>query len=105
MFIPPEDLAIPIFVVITAWMFKAWLTHQEKMKGLSIPKQDRVMIDARLERLEQAVESIAIEIERVSEGTAIRDEADERARSASARCGCGASAASADGHAALILRK
>lgn len=68
MFIPPEDLAIPIFVVITAWMFKAWLTHQEKMKGLSIPKQDRVMIDARLERLEQAVESIAIEIERVSEG-------------------------------------
>jgi hypothetical protein len=49
-------------------MLKTWLSHVEKMKGLSIPKQDKVSSDARLERLEQAVESIAIEIERVSEG-------------------------------------
>jgi hypothetical protein len=53
---------------ITAVMLKMWLGHVEKMKGLSIPKQDRIASDARLERLEQAVESIAIEIERVSEG-------------------------------------
>lgn len=33
-----------------------------------MPKQERAVIDGRLGRLEQAVESIAIEIERVSEG-------------------------------------
>jgi hypothetical protein len=53
---------------ITAVMLKMWLSHVEKMKGLSMSKQDRGSIDARLERVEQAVESIAIEIERVSEG-------------------------------------
>lgn len=53
---------------ISAVMLKLWLSHVEKMKGLSIPMQDRISSDVRLERLEQAVESIAIEIERVSEG-------------------------------------
>ena len=53
---------------ISAIMLKMWLGHVEKMKGLSNEKPDRSVSDARLERLEQAVESIAIEIERVSEG-------------------------------------
>ena len=53
---------------ITAVMLKMWLSHVEKMKGMSISKQDRGSIDARLERVEQAVESIAIEVERIGEG-------------------------------------
>jgi hypothetical protein len=44
-----------------------YYNHVEKMAGLSAPKGTAV-IDARLERVEQAVESIAIEMERVSEG-------------------------------------
>jgi hypothetical protein len=61
-------LGITAVFGISAVMLKIWLSHVEKMKGLSSPKQDRISSDARLERLEQAVESIAIEIERVSEG-------------------------------------
>ena len=61
-------LGIMAIFGITALMLKMWLGHVERMKGLSIPKQDRLASDARLERLEHAVESIAIEIERVSEG-------------------------------------
>jgi hypothetical protein len=53
---------------ITALMLKIWLGHVEKMKALANEKPDRSVSDARFERLEQAVESIAIEIERVSEG-------------------------------------
>ena len=53
---------------VAAIMFKMWLNHVERMKGLPAPKQDKMASDARLERLEHAVESIAIEIERVSEG-------------------------------------
>mgnify|MGYP001792788851 CR=1 FL=1 len=64
----PEVIAIPVIFLITGWMLKMWLSHQEKMKGMSLPKPERVLIDARLDRLEQAVEAIAIEIERVSEG-------------------------------------
>jgi hypothetical protein len=61
-------IAITAIFGITAVMFRMWLRHAEKMKGLSSSKQDTIASDARLERLEQAVESIAIEIERVSEG-------------------------------------
>ena len=49
-------------------MLKMRLSHQEKMKGLSITKLSRASSDERLARVEQAVESIVIEIERVSEG-------------------------------------
>ena len=61
-------LGVTAIFAITAMMLKIWLRHVEKMKGLSNEKPDRSVGDARLERLEQAVESIAIEIERVSEG-------------------------------------
>ena len=55
---------IPAAVAIT----KMWFSHKEKMAGLGGPKQGTAMLDARLARVEQAVESIAIEMERVSEG-------------------------------------
>ena len=61
-------IAIPAVFLITAFMMKIYLSHQEKMKGLSITKVGRTSSDDRLARVEQAVEAIAIEIERVSEG-------------------------------------
>lgn len=70
MFIPVEAVIIPIVfgipgvVIIT----KMWFSHKEKMAGLGGPKQGTALLDARLARVEQAVESIAIEMERVSEG-------------------------------------
>jgi len=69
MFIPVETVIVPIVFGIPAAVViaKMWFSHKEKMAGLSNPK-GTAMIDARLERVEQAVESIAIEMERVSEG-------------------------------------
>jgi hypothetical protein len=61
-------IGIPAVFLITAFMLKTYLMHQEKMKGLSITKLGRTSSDERLARVEQAVEAIAIEIERVSEG-------------------------------------
>ena len=63
-----NDIAIAIVFAITGWMLKTYLGHRERMKGLSMAKQGLASSDQRLERVEQAVESIAIEIERISEG-------------------------------------
>jgi hypothetical protein len=60
--------AIVVVFAIAGWMLKTWLSHQEKMKGLGLTKQSLASSDERLARVEQAVEAIAIEIERVSEG-------------------------------------
>ena len=63
-----KDVAIVMVLVITGWMLKTWLNHREKMKGLSMAGQGLVSSDERLARVEQAVESIAIEMERIGEG-------------------------------------
>lgn len=63
-----KDVAIIILLLVTGWMLKTWLTHREKMKGLDMTKQNLASSDQRLERVEQAVESIAIEVERIGEG-------------------------------------
>jgi hypothetical protein len=70
MYIPIEEIVIPIVFGIPAVvvMTKMWLGHKERMAGLSGTRQPSAISDARFERLEQAVESIAIEMERVSEG-------------------------------------
>jgi hypothetical protein len=62
------DLAIVMVFYISGWMLRMWLSHREKMKGLSMTKQGLGSSDERLVRVEQAVESIAIEVERISEG-------------------------------------
>jgi hypothetical protein len=69
MFVPIEAVIVPIVFGIPAAVVvaKMWFSHKEKMAGLAAPR-GTAMIDARLERVEQAVESIAIEMERVSEG-------------------------------------
>jgi hypothetical protein len=70
MYIPVEDIVIPIVfgipgvVIIT----KMWFSHKEKMAGLHSGRPASAITDARIERIEQAVDSIAIEMERVSEG-------------------------------------
>jgi hypothetical protein len=45
-----------------------WLGHRVKMAQLANPVGSAGALDARLARVELAVESIAIEVERVSEG-------------------------------------
>jgi hypothetical protein len=63
-----NDVAIAMIFAISGWMMKTYFGHRENMKGLSMTKQGLATSDERLVRVEQAVESIAIEIERVSEG-------------------------------------
>jgi hypothetical protein len=87
MAIPPELIGIPLVFSITATVaiVKMWLTHKEKMAGLSAPRDNASLLDARLERVEQTVESIAIEMERVSEGQRfVTKLLSERARESSA---------------------
>jgi hypothetical protein len=64
------DTALPIVAIfgITAFMLKSWLAHREKMRELSLGKSNVSAADERLARMERAVEAIAIEVERVSEG-------------------------------------
>jgi hypothetical protein len=50
------------------WMLKLTLNYRTRMNELDRAKMGRLPSDERLERVEQAVEAIAIEIERVSEG-------------------------------------
>ena len=61
-------VAIAVVFAIAGWMLKTWLNHQERMKELSMTSHSLGSSDQRLARVEQAVEAIAIEIERVSEG-------------------------------------
>ena len=70
MYIPIEDIVVPIVFGVPGVVLitKMWLSHKEKMAALTGPRQGMGITDARFERLEQAVESIAIEMERVSEG-------------------------------------
>jgi len=66
-----DPIAIVAVVVVFAssgWMMRMLLGYQERMKELSLTKLGRASSDERLARVEQAVEAIAIEIERVSEG-------------------------------------
>ena len=63
-----DDIAIATVFAIGAMMLKIFLAHRERMKGLSLTKQAISPPDERLARVEQAVESIAIEVERIGEG-------------------------------------
>ena len=82
-----KEIAIAIVFAITGWMLRTWLTHQERMKELSMEKQGLGATEQRLARVEHAVEAIAIEVERIGEGqryvTALLDERAERALTAS----------------------
>jgi len=63
-----REIAIATLFVVTGWMLKSWLSHQERMKELSMAKQGLGSAEQRLARVEAAVEAIAIEVERIGEG-------------------------------------
>ena len=63
-----DDIMFASIMGILAIMLKTWFSHRERMKGISQPKASLPASDDRLARLEQAVESIAIEVERIGEG-------------------------------------
>lgn len=65
-----EMVAMVVFFIAAAISVKVvastWLKHHEnKMKYMSAPKD--VEISVRMQRIEQALDSIAIEVERISE--------------------------------------
>jgi hypothetical protein len=70
--------AISIKVIASAWLKH----HENKMRFMNAPRD--VEVAARMERMEQALDSIAIEVERISEGqrftTKLLSEREERAR-------------------------
>ena len=70
--------AVSIKVIASAWLKH----HENKMKYMSAPRD--VEVAARMERIEQALDSIAIEVERISENqrftTRLLTEREERAK-------------------------
>lgn len=64
------EVAVPLAIVmatpvVTLWR---WLQHRERLAELAAERARPPADDARLARLEQAVEAIAVEMERVGEG-------------------------------------
>ena len=66
--VEPEVIIVPfVFGLPTvAIMLRMLLKHKEKMAALRAP-QDHSTIDARLQRVEQAMDAVAVEIERIGE--------------------------------------
>lgn len=67
--VDPEVIVIPfIFGFPTlAVMVRMYFRHREKMAGLGALPDHSANIEARLARVEQAVEAVAVEIERIGE--------------------------------------
>lgn len=66
--VDPEVIVIPfIFGFPTlALMLRIWTRHREKMAALKAPSET-ASVEQRLARVEQAVEAVAVEIERIGE--------------------------------------
>ena len=66
--VEPEVIIVPIVFGLPtmALMMRMWLKHKEKMASLRAP-EDRSLLDARLARVEQAVDAVAVEVERIGE--------------------------------------
>lgn len=66
--VEPEVIIVPIVFGLptAAVMMRMWLKHKEKMASLRAP-QDQSTIDARLQRVEQAMDAVAVEVERIGE--------------------------------------
>jgi hypothetical protein len=62
--IVPAVFAIPSVVLV----FRMWLRHKEKMASLDGGTGRSIELEGRLERIEQAVDAIALEMERIGEG-------------------------------------
>lgn len=70
MYVAPEIIIVPAVFGIPAAVIivRSWFKHQERMATLAQPVVPSPAIEARLERVEQALEAIAVEMERVGEG-------------------------------------
>lgn len=66
----PEIVIVPfVFGLPTlGWIIRMSYRHKERMAELQRGGSGASATEARLERLEQAVDSIAVEIERIGEG-------------------------------------
>jgi hypothetical protein len=62
--IVPAVFAIPGLVIF----FRMWFRHKEKMAEMTGATKSNPMLEARLSRIEEAVETLAVEIERMGEG-------------------------------------
>jgi hypothetical protein len=67
--VDPEIVIIPVVFALPtmAIMTRMLLKHREKMASLKAPAERSIERDERLVRLEQAVEAIAVEVERIGE--------------------------------------
>ncbi|MDQ6829938.1 MAG: hypothetical protein M3081_13850 [Gemmatimonadota bacterium] len=68
--IPPEVIVVPAVFGIPAAVLYARMKfrHTEKMATIEAGMKTSPEIEARLTRVEQAVDAVAIEVERVGEG-------------------------------------
>jgi len=62
--IVPAVFAIPAIVLVVRMAFR----HKERMAELTGSTKNNPALEARLARIEEAVETIAVEIERMGEG-------------------------------------
>ena len=69
MYFPSEIIVVPVVFAIPAIVLvvRMSLRHKEKMATLNSNDGRSLEIEARLERIEQAVEAVAIEVERIAE--------------------------------------
>ena len=67
--IEPEVVVVPIVFGFptAAIMLWTWVRHREKMAAIKAPEASSSSIEQRLGRVENAVEAIAVEIERIGE--------------------------------------
>jgi hypothetical protein len=67
--LPAEAIIVPIVFGIPAVVILArmWFRHKEKMASLAVPASSPA-IEERLARIEQAVDAMSVELERIGEG-------------------------------------
>ena len=67
--VDPEIVIIPVVFALPtmAIMTRMLLKHRERMASIKAPAERSIEGDERLVRLEQAVEAIAVEVERIGE--------------------------------------
>lgn len=64
------EVAIPLAIVLATpvGVLLRWFQHRERMARIAAERDRPPVDDARLERLEQAMDAMAIEVERIGEG-------------------------------------
>jgi len=68
--IDPEIVIVPIVFAIPAFVvfMRMWFKHKEKMTTLTGSTTSNAALEARLAKIEEAVDTIAVEMERMGEG-------------------------------------